>query len=104
VLLILVALLGLLALASNAGSILIGIRGWLLVTFDRAWFVPVGAALGLGAYLLWPKAPRPRAVDIVSGFVAVLALVGIFGLAGRGGSTGLAIDQALFPVVGQWGA
>ncbi|HLQ14448.1 MAG TPA: DNA translocase FtsK [Candidatus Eisenbacteria bacterium] len=103
-LLILVALLGLLALASNAGSILIGIRSWLLVTFDRAWFVPVGAALGLGAYLLWPKAPRPRAVDIVSGFVAVLALVGIFGLVGRGGSTGLAIDQALFPVVGQWGA
>jgi S-DNA-T family DNA segregation ATPase FtsK/SpoIIIE len=104
VLLILVALLGLLALASNAGTILIGIRGWLLVTFDRAWFVPVGAALALGAYLLWPKAPRPRSVDVVSGFVAVLALVGIFGLAGHGGSAGLAIDQALFPVVGQWGA
>jgi len=104
VLLILFALLGLLALASNAGSILIGIRAWLILTFDRAWFVPVGAALGLGAYLLWPKAPRPRPVDVVSGFVAVLALVGIFGLAGRGGSAGAAIDQALFPVVGQWGA
>src|ERR1700682_5591957 len=80
VLLILIALLGLLALASNAGSIPIGIRGWLLVTFDRAWFVPVGAALGLGAYLLWPKAPRPRPVDVVSGFVAVLALVVCVGL------------------------
>src|SRR3979409_2178498 len=67
VLLVLVALLGLLALASNAGSILIGIRGWLLVSFDRAWFVPVGAALGLGAYLLWPKAPRPRPGDAVAG-------------------------------------
>jgi S-DNA-T family DNA segregation ATPase FtsK/SpoIIIE len=96
--------LGLLALASNAGSILIGIRAWLVLTFDRAWFVPVGAALGLGAYLLWPKAPRPRAVDVISGFVAVLALVGIFGLAGHGGSAGAAIDQALFPVVGQVGA
>jgi S-DNA-T family DNA segregation ATPase FtsK/SpoIIIE len=104
VLLILVALLGLLALASNAGTILAGIRSWLVLTFDRAWFVPVGAALGLGAYLLWPKAPRPRALDVVSGFVAVLALVGIFGLAGHGGSAGLAIDLALFPVVGQWGA
>jgi S-DNA-T family DNA segregation ATPase FtsK/SpoIIIE len=104
VLLILVALLGLLALASNAGTILAGIRSWLVLTFDRAWFVPVVAALGLGAYLLWPKAPRPRALDVVSGFVAVLALVGIFGLAGHGGSAGLAIDLALFPVVGQWGA
>ena len=103
-LLILVALLGLLALASNAGSILTGIRGWLVVTFDRAWFVPVAAALGLGAYLLWPKAPRPRSVDVVSGFVSVLALVGIFGLLGHGGSAGLAIDQALFPIVGLWGA
>jgi len=104
VLLILVALLGLLALASNAGSILNGIRDWLVLTFDRAWFVPVCAALGLGAYLLWPKAPRPRAVDLVSGFVAVLALIGIFGLVEHGGSAGLAIDQALFPVVGLWGA
>ncbi|GAC1648216.1 MAG: DNA translocase FtsK [Candidatus Dormibacteraceae bacterium] len=103
-LLILFALLGLLALASNAGSILIGIRSWLVMTFDRAWFVPVVAALGLGAYLLWPKAPRPRAVDVLSGLVAVLSLVGIFGLAGHGGSTGAVIDQALFPVVGRWGA
>src|SRR3979490_1903336 len=79
VLLILVALLGLLALASSAGSILIGIRDGLVSTFDRAWFGPVGVALGLGAYLLWPKAPRPRPVDIVSGLVAVIALIGLFG-------------------------
>ncbi|GAC1512083.1 MAG: DNA translocase FtsK [Candidatus Dormibacteraceae bacterium] len=103
-LLILVALLGLLALASNAGSILTGIRGWLLLTFDRAWFVPVAAALGLGAYLLWPKAPRPRPLDILSGAVAVLALVGIFGLAAHGGSAGQAIDAALYPVVGTLGS
>jgi DNA segregation ATPase FtsK/SpoIIIE, S-DNA-T family len=103
-LLILVALLGLLALASNAGSILTGIRDSLVTTFDRAWFVPVGAALGLGAYLLWPKAPRPRSVDIVSGAVAVVALVGIFGLVGHGGSAGHAIDGAVIQVVGTWGA
>jgi DNA segregation ATPase FtsK/SpoIIIE, S-DNA-T family len=104
VLLILVALLGLLALASNAGSILTGIRNSLVTTFDRAWFVPVGAALGLGAYLLWPKAPKPRSVDIVSGAVAVVALVGIFGLVGHGGSAGQAIDGAVIQVVGMWGA
>src|SRR6266699_2163377 len=104
VLLILIALLGLLALASNAGSILTGIREWLIAAFDRAWFVPVGAALALGAYLLWPKAPRPRPVDVVSGLVAVAALVGIFGLGGHGGSTGAWIDGAVTSVVGPIGA
>jgi S-DNA-T family DNA segregation ATPase FtsK/SpoIIIE len=104
VLLILIALLGLLALASSSGSILIGIHEWLVATFDRAWFVPVGAALALGAYLLWPKAPRPRPVDIVSGAVAVVALVGIFGLVAHGGSAGEAIDRAVIQVVGRWGA
>jgi S-DNA-T family DNA segregation ATPase FtsK/SpoIIIE len=104
VLLILVALLGLLALASNAGSILTGLRDWLNTTFDRAWFVPVGAALGLGAYLLWPKAPRPRPVDLVSGAVAVISLVGIFGLVGHGGSVGQDIDGAAVQVFGHVGA
>jgi DNA segregation ATPase FtsK/SpoIIIE, S-DNA-T family len=104
VLLILVALLGLLALASSAGSILIGIRDWMVSTFDRAWFVPIGSALGLGAYLLWPKAPRPRPVDIVSGAIAVIALVGIFGLVGHGGWAGLAIDRSVIQVVGRAGA
>jgi len=104
VLLILIALLGLLALASNAGSILTGLRDWLTTTFDRAWFVPVGAALGLGAYLLWPRAPRPRPVDIVSGTVAVIALVGIFGLLGHGGSVGRGIDGSVTQVFGTIGA
>ncbi|HEY1420456.1 MAG TPA: DNA translocase FtsK 4TM domain-containing protein [Candidatus Dormibacteraeota bacterium] len=105
VFLILMALLGALAIASHAGSILGSIRDGLVATFDRAWFVPVGAALGLGAYLLWPKAPRPRPVDVVSGTVAVLALVGIFGLAGHaGGSIGRTIDDAISPLIGPIGA
>jgi len=104
VLLILIALLGLLALSSNAGSILTGLRDWLVAAFDRAWFVPVGAALALGAYLLWPRAPRPRPVDIVSGAVAVISLVGIFGLLGRGGSVGRGIDASVIQVFGHAGA
>src|SRR5712691_3235158 len=105
VLLLLVGLLGLLAAASNQGSILAGIRGWLLGSFGRAWFVPVAASLGTGAYLLWPKAPRPRPLDVVSGLVAVFSLIGLFGLAkGQGGGLGAGIDQALTEVVGTWGA
>ena len=104
VLLILIALLGLLALASNAGSVLMGIRGWLITSFGGAWFVPVGAALALGAYLLWPKAPRPRPVDLVSGAIAVIALIGIFGLVDHGGTAGQAIDGPVIQVVARPGA
>ena len=104
-LLLLVGLLGVLAAASSQGSILAGIREWLLGNFGRAWFVPVAASLGTGAYLLWPKAPRPRPLDVVSGLVAVFSLIGLFGLAGaQGGGLGAGIDQALTEVVGTWGA
>ena len=104
-LLLLVGLLGLLAAASNQGSLLGGIREWLLASFGRAWFVPVAACFGIGAYLLWPKAPRPRPLDIVSGLVAVFSLIGLFGMArAQGGGLGAGIDQALIEVVGTWGA
>ena len=84
---------------------LAGLREWLLASFDRAWFVPVVAGLALGAYLLWPKAPRPRLLDVVAGAVAVISLIGLFELAGHaGGSTGRAIDSAVISVVGPVGA
>src|SRR5204862_2595349 len=58
------------------------------------------------AWLLSPKAPRPRAVDLISGVVAVLSLVGLFGLAAQaGGSVGRGIDGALtepFTAFGAW--
>ena len=105
VLLILAALLGLLAIASNAGSILAGLRSALLGAFDRAWFVPVAVGLAFGGYLLWPKAPRPRPVDVVSGLVALVALVGLFGLAANaGGSIGDGIDRVVIQLAGPWGA
>jgi DNA segregation ATPase FtsK/SpoIIIE, S-DNA-T family len=105
VLLMLVGLIGLIAAASLSGSLLGGIRDWLFASFGRAWFVPVGLAIGGGAYLLWPNAPRPRPLDLVSGTVAVLALVGLFGMAGNaGGGLGGGIDQALVEVVSRPGA
>src|SRR5436305_5985364 len=62
VLFLLAALLGLLGILSHAGFILGSIRDGMLAAFGVAWFVPVGAALVLGAYLLWTKAPRPRMI------------------------------------------
>jgi S-DNA-T family DNA segregation ATPase FtsK/SpoIIIE len=105
VLLILVAVLAVLAIASSEGSILTGFRDWLHDAFDRVWFVPVGVALGVGAYLLWPKAPRPRPVDVVAGSVAMISLIGLFELAARsGGATGKGVVQAVEQVVGVPGA
>src|SRR5438477_1187197 len=102
----LAALLGLLAILSHAGSILGGIRDGMVAGFGGAWFVPVVAAIALSAYLLWPKAPRPRGIDFVAGLVTVLSLIGLFGLAaGAGGSAGGAIDSTLiglFTNIGAW--
>ena len=67
--------------------------------------MPVVAAVALGSYMLWPKAPRPRLLDVAAGIVAVIALVGIFGLAARaGGSVGRSIDGVVVGLAGQWGA
>jgi S-DNA-T family DNA segregation ATPase FtsK/SpoIIIE len=106
VLLMLAALLGLLAILSHAGMILGAIRDGMVAWFGSAWFVPVAAAIALSSWLLWPKAPRPRTLDIVAGLVALLSLVGLFGLVARaGGSVGSGIDaglSGLFTSVGAW--
>ncbi len=105
VLLILAGLLGGLAVASHAGSILAGLQQWLVSSFGRAWFVPVAAAVALGSYMLWPRAPRPRLLDVLAGTIAVIALVGLFGLAAQaGGSAGRAIDNVVVGLAGTWGA
>ncbi len=101
----LAALLGLLAVASHAGNILQGIRDGMFYAFGNAWFVPVAAAIAVSAYLLWPKAPRPRGIDVVAGTVAVISLVGLFGLAAEaGGSVGRGVDGALIGLVTPVGA
>ena len=101
----LAALLGVLAILSHAGAILSGIRDGMFYAFGAAWFVPVVAVIALSAALLWTKAPRPRSIDLVAGFVAVISLIGLFGLAANaGGSVGEAVDRALIGLVTRVGA
>ena len=77
----------------------------MFAAFGDAWFIPVAAALALGGYLLWLRAPRPRPVDLVAGTVAVVSLIGLFGLAARaGGSFGRGIDGAVTALLGTVGA
>src|SRR5690242_13276119 len=106
VLLMLAALLSLLAILSHAGEILGAIRQWMYTSLGSAWFVPVIAAIAASAYLLWPKAPKPRGVDVAAGIVAVLSLIGLFGLAAHaGGSIGSGIASSLtglFTYPGAW--
>src|SRR3989440_7818387 len=78
VLLMLAALLGLLAIASHAGSILGSVRDGIVFEFGIAWFVPVAAAIALGGDLLLPQAPRPPPLHPVPGGVAVPLLVALF--------------------------
>ncbi|HYT13608.1 MAG TPA: DNA translocase FtsK [Candidatus Nitrosopolaris sp.] len=100
-----VGLLGVLAVASHAGSILAGLQQWLTASFGKAWFVPVVGAVALGAYMLWPQAPRPRLLDVLAGTVAVIALIGLFGLAAQaGGAAGRSIDRAMVGLAGEVGA
>jgi S-DNA-T family DNA segregation ATPase FtsK/SpoIIIE len=105
VLLMLAALFGVLAILSHAGAILSGIRDGMFSAFGAAWFAPVLALIALSTALLWTKAPRPRGVDLVAGSVAVISLIGLFGLAARaGGSVGGAVDGALTGLVTSVGA
>ena len=87
VLLMLVASLRCWRSRDNEGSILGGIHDAIVSAFGVAWFVPVTVAVAASAYLLWPKAPKPRTIDVVAGAVAVLSLVGLFGLAAHAGGT-----------------
>jgi hypothetical protein len=94
-----------LAVATHAGSILAGLQQWLTASFGRAWFVPVVGAVALGAYMLWPQAPRPRLLDVLAGAIAVIALIGLFGLAAHaGGAAGRSIDAAVVGLAGEVGA
>jgi len=77
----------------------------LKTAFGWGWPVIVALGLGGGVYLIWPKAPAVRLVDIVCLFGIAITSVGLLALLPMGGGGGgSAIAGLLASYVGTWGA
>src|SRR5581483_5540714 len=100
---------GLLAAVAEFSSgnlpLLQGIKAGLSTGLGSAWGVPVVAAVGVGAYLVYPRSPRIRFLDLVAGLVGLGGAIGLLGLVwGAGGGAGSAVAGAVAQVVGPVGA
>jgi len=73
--------------------------------FGWGWPIAVGLALGGGFYLIWPKAPQVRAVDVASLLMAAVSAFGLLSLIGLGGgSAGNGVAGWVGSYVGPMGA
>ena len=73
--------------------------------FGWGWPVIVALALGGGVYLIWPKAPAVRFVDVVCLVVIAITSVGLLALLPLGGGgVGHAVAALVESYVGGWGA
>ena len=71
------------------------------------WGAPlvVVMVLGGGVYLIWPRAPQVRPLDVVALLAVTFAVLGLLALLEvGGGSTGEAISGWVAGYVGEWGA
>ncbi|HEY8759292.1 MAG TPA: DNA translocase FtsK, partial [Candidatus Dormibacteraeota bacterium] len=71
------------------------------------WGAPlvVVLVLGGGVYLIWPRAPQVRPLDVVALLAVTFAVLGLLALLEvGGGSTGEAISWWVASYVGPWGA
>ena len=71
------------------------------------WGAPliVVLVLGAGVYLIWPRAPEVRIVDVVSLVAIAVAALGLLALLGvGGGAAGTGIAWWVGSYVGPWGA
>src|SRR5438105_1503061 len=88
---VLLAAFGLLVLVAMVlphGSMLAGLHGGVAGAFDAGWPLIVLSLVAAGVYLIWPSPPPLRPLDVAAGVVAVLAALGLLGLAlGAGGGT-----------------
>jgi DNA segregation ATPase FtsK/SpoIIIE-like protein len=96
-----------------SGVALIGLALLFFIAFAPAlkaafgWGAPlvVVVALGGGLYLIWPKAPAVRAIDVASLFAIVLSALGLLSLPQvGGGAVGGTIAWWVASYVGAWGA
>ena len=95
------------------GVLLIGVSLLLFIAFAPVlkagfgWGAPlvVVVALGGGVYLIWPKAPPVRLIDVVSLVAITAAVLGLLALSGAGGGgAGSTIAWWVASYVGAWGA
>ena len=73
--------------------------------FGYGWPLILALAIGGGIYLIWPKAPAVRAVDVLSLVAIAVSSVGLFALLPfGGGGVGRAIADLVSSYVGELGA
>ena len=96
-----------------AGVAVIGLALLFFIAFAPAlkatfgWGAPlvVIVALGAGLYLIWPKAPPVRAIDVASLLAIVVGVLGLLSLLGvGGGAAGTTLSWWVASYVGAWGS
>src|SRR5437588_9499998 len=81
----------LLAMVLPHGSLLAGLHTGVTGAVDAGWPLVVLGLVVVGGYLLWPSPPSLRPLDVGAAVLALLAALGLLGLAlGAGGGTGSA--------------
>src|SRR5437588_11513580 len=81
----------LLAMVLPHGSLLANLHSGVTGAVDAGWPLVVLGLVVVGGYLLWPSPPSLRPLDVGAAVLALLAALGLLGLAlGAGGGTGSA--------------
>jgi DNA segregation ATPase FtsK/SpoIIIE-like protein len=87
----------LVALVVGGGPLLNRLNTLVLGAFGYGWPLPVGAAIAIGVFWIWPKPPPLRGAHLAAGLVGGLALVGLLSLASA--SAGGAVGHTVLGVV-----
>ena len=90
----------------TGGPLLERLHAFVSGAFGVGWPLPVGASIALGAFWIWPRSPRLRAVHIAAGLVGGLALLGLLSLASApaGGVAGRSVLGLVAERTGSVGA
>src|SRR6266545_6434346 len=72
--------LSLIAMVHVSGSALDSLAGVIWELFGLGWPLAVAAAIGGGAFMVWPNAPALPRLQVGAGMVGALALLGLASL------------------------